>query len=93
MLQFPLFLRRKCIIEETILPTIVRTNPSFGIGNQNQGPISARTLQYPGVNRVWLGLGSRCLLARNIVVKIMSKLCDIEINTDQSNFKIILLKG
>ena len=34
----------------------------------------------PGVNRAWLGLGSRCLLARKIVAKIMSRLRDIEIN-------------
>ena len=39
--------------------------------------------------------GSRCLLARKTVVKIMSRLRDIEIKTsttDQSDFKITLLK-
>ena len=30
---------------------------------------------------IWLGVGSRCLLARKIVAKIMSRLCDIEINS------------
>ena len=41
----------------------------------------ARVRIIPGVNRVWLGLGSRCLLSRNMVVKIMSRLRDIEINS------------
>ena len=46
--------------------------------------------------QIWLGNGSRCLLAWKIVVKIMSKLRDIEIETwaywSVCNFKIILLK-
>ena len=46
----------------------------------------------PGVLRVWFVFGSHFLLARKTVVKIMSMLCDIEINsspTDQFNFKIV----
>ena len=47
-------------------------------------------------NHKWLGVGSCCLLAWKIVVKIMSRLCDIEIKTcvywSIYNFKIILLK-
>ena len=45
--------------------------------------------------QIWLGNGSRCLLAQKTVVKIMSRLRDIEIKTsptDQSDFKITLLK-